>query len=187
MALPSRPDCAGLRRLLFAFSITSPSPAWRCWACSPSPAFAARAQAPLTPEQLHRWQHLDLQADGVPGISADRAYRELLAGRPATPVLVAVIDSGIDSTHEDLKPILWRNMRETAGNGLDDDHNGYADDVRGWSFLGNADSRNIVVETLEQTRIYARYRTQFEGKSRKQVPAGERENVRRVSARQGCL
>ena len=137
---------------------------------------AAHAQASLTPEQIRRWQHLDLQADGVPGISADRAYRELLAGRTATPVLVAVIDSGIDSTHQDLKPIFWRNLREIAGNGLDDDHNGYADDVRGWSFLGGADGRNIAVETLEQTRIYARYRPQFEGKARKQVPASEREH-----------
>ena len=139
-------------------------------------SLAARAQDPLTPEQIRRWQLLDFKRDGVPGISADRAYRELLAGRTATPVLVAVIDSGIDSTHENLRPVLWRNPREIAGNGLDDDHNGYADDVRGWSFLGNADGRNIAVETLEQTRIYARYHTQFEGKSRKQVPVAEREN-----------
>ena len=134
-----------------------------------------RAQAPLTPEQVRRWQHLDWKADGVPGISADRAYLELLKGRPATPVLVAVIDSGIDSTQEDLKAVLWRNPREVAGNGLDDDHNGYIDDVRGWSFLGGPDGRNIVIETLEQTRIYGQYRAQFEGKKRKQVPAADRE------------
>ena len=133
-----------------------------------------RAQAPLTPEQIRRWQHLDYKADGVPGISADRAYLELLKGRPATPVLVAVIDSGIDSTQEDLKAVLWRNPREVAGNGLDDDHNGYVDDVRGWSFLGGPDGRNIVVETLEQTRIYAQYRGQFAGKTRRQVPAADR-------------
>ena len=132
-------------------------------------SLAAQAQAPLTPEQLRRWQHLDLQADGVPGISADRAYRELLAGRPATPVLVAVIDSGIDSTHEDLKPILWRNPREIAGNGLDDDHNGYADDLRGWNYLGGKSGQNIGVETLEQTRIYRQYRLQFEGQKRKSL------------------
>jgi subtilisin family serine protease len=137
-------------------------------------SLAARAQAPLTPEQIRRWQHLDLQADGVPGISADRAYRELLAGRTATPVLVAVIDSGIDSTHEDLKPIFWRNPRETAGNGLDDDHNGYADDVRGWNYLGGKSGQNIGFEALEQTRIYRQYRAQFEGQKRKSlVPADQ--------------
>ena len=57
-------------------------------------SLAARAQAPLTLEQLRRWQHLDLQTDGMPGISANRACRGLLAGRTATPMLVAVIDSG---------------------------------------------------------------------------------------------
>ena len=130
-------------------------------------SFTARAQT--TPAQIRRWQHLDQQADGVPGISADRAYRELLANRPATPVVVAVIDSGIDSTHVDLKPILWRKASEVAGNGLDDDQNGYVDDVHGWSFLGGKDGRNVGVETLEQTRIYGQYRTQFEGKQRKSL------------------
>ncbi|MGI4871598.1 MAG: S8 family peptidase [Janthinobacterium lividum] len=123
-------------------------------------ALTAQAQAPLTSAQ--RWQHLDLKADGVPGISADRAYRELLAGRTPTPVLVAVIDSGIDSTHEDLKPILWRNQREIVGNYQDDDHNGYVDDVRGWNYLGNKNGRNVADENLEQTRIYAQLRAQFD-------------------------
>ncbi|WP_201983606.1 S8 family peptidase [Hymenobacter rubidus] len=135
----------------------------------------AQAAAPLSPEQIHRWQHLDLQADGVPGISTDKAYRELLASRPAKPVLVAVIDSGIDSTQEDLKPILWRKTAEVVGNGIDDDHNGYTDDVRGWNFLGGPDGRNVDVEALEQTRIYAQYRGQFEGKTRKQVRATDRD------------
>ncbi|MBF9142072.1 S8 family serine peptidase [Hymenobacter properus] len=127
-----------------------------------------------TPAQIRRWQHLDLQADGVPGISADKAYRELLGSRVPTPVLVAVIDSGIDTAHVDLKPVLWRNPKEVAGNGLDDDQNGYADDLRGWSFLGGPDGRNIAVETLEQTRIYAQYRSQFEGKTRQAVPKADR-------------
>ena len=125
---------------------------------------ALGAQAQLSPTQ--RWQHLDQQADGVPGISADRAYRELLAGRTPTPVLVAVIDSGIDSVHADLKSILWRNAREIAGNGRDDDKNGYADDVRGWSYLGGKDGRNVDVENLEATRIYAAGRARYEGKKR---------------------
>ncbi|QKG56180.1 S8 family serine peptidase [Hymenobacter sp. BRD128] len=134
-------------------------------------ALTARAQAVLTP--IQRWQHLDQQADGVPGISADRAYRELLAGRTATPVLVAVIDSGIDSAHAELKPILWRNAKEVAGNGQDDDHNGYVDDVRGWNFLGGKDGQNVGFERLEQVRLYAQLRPQFEGKKRKNVAPAE--------------
>ena len=131
--------------------------------------------AQTSPDAVRRWQHLDLQADGVPGISADKAYRELLASRKPSPVLVAVIDSGIDSAHVDLKPVLWRKTTEIAGNGLDDDHNGYVDDVIGWNFLGGKDGQNIAVETLEQTRIYAQYRGQFEGKTREQVRRADRE------------
>ena len=51
-------------------------------------ALAARAQAPLTSGQIRRWQHLDLQADGVPGISADRAYRQLPRARRRATVII---------------------------------------------------------------------------------------------------
>ncbi|OGX85014.1 peptidase S8 [Hymenobacter glacialis] len=132
-------------------------------------SLSASAQA----DAVRRWQHLDLKADGVPGISADRAYRELLANRKPTPVIVAVLDSGIDSTHQDLKAVLWRKPGEIAGNGLDDDQNGYVDDVRGWNFLGGKDGQNIAVETLEQTRIYGQYKLQFEGKKRKAFSAAD--------------
>jgi subtilisin family serine protease len=121
-----------------------------------------------------RWQHLDQQADSVPGVSADRAYRELLAGRQPTPVLVAVIDSGIDSTHEDLKPVLWRKPGEKAGNGLDDDQNGYVDDVHGWSFLGNKNGQNISAEALEDTRLYGQLKPLYDGKSRESLKAKQR-------------
>ena len=132
-------------------------------------SLTARAQT----DAGRRWQHLDLKADGVPGISADRAYRELLANRKPTPVLVAVLDSGIDSTHQDLKAVLWRKPTEIAGNGVDDDQNGYVDDVRGWNFLGGKDGQNIAVETLEQTRIYNQYKPLFEGKKRKSLPVAD--------------
>jgi subtilisin family serine protease len=89
-------------------------------------------------------------------------------------VVVAVIDSGIDTAHVDLKPVLWRNRNEIAGNGIDDDKNGYVDDVHGWSFLGGADGRNIDAETLEMTRIVAKYRPRFKGKTAKQVAAADK-------------
>ena len=49
-------------------------------------------------------------------------------------VVVAVIDSGVDYTHQDLAANIWQNTGEIAGNGIDDDRNGYTDDVRGWDF-----------------------------------------------------
>ncbi len=103
------------------------------------------------------WHLLDLASDGIAGISARRAYRELLAGRtPQRTVIVAVIDGGVDTAHVDLRANLWMNPRETPGNRTDDDGNGYIDDVRGWNFIGGADGRNIDDESLEVTRLYRR-------------------------------
>jgi len=102
------------------------------------------------------WQLLDLNIDGVPGVSAARTYDELLAAsEPARSVIVAVIDGGIDTTHVDLRDNLWVNEAEIAGNGVDDDGNGYVDDIYGWNFLGGSDGRSVGHETLEVTRLYA--------------------------------
>ena len=93
-------------------------------------------------------------------------------------MLVAVIDSGIDTAHVDLKPILWRNPGEIPGNGIDDDHNGYVDDVHGWNFLGGKDGRNISVETLESTRVVAQYGPRFAGRTSAQIKPAERADYR---------
>ncbi|MCB9223902.1 MAG: S8 family serine peptidase, partial [Crocinitomicaceae bacterium] len=99
------------------------------------------------------------------GMSTDLAYKKLLAGRKSTTVVVAVIDSGVDIEHEDLQGSIWTNEDEIPGNGIDDDNNGYIDDVHGWSFLGNPDGENVEHEQLEKTRLLKRYTAQFEGKS----------------------
>jgi len=139
---------------------------------------AAQAQSAATPTtadlSAQQWYLKDPQLDKVPGIGATRAYQELLKNKVPTPVIVAVIDSGIDTAHVDLKPVLWRNRNEIPGNKIDDDKNGYVDDVHGWNFLGGADGRNIGVETLEMTRLVADGRVRFKGKTLKQVPATQR-------------
>jgi hypothetical protein len=86
--------------------------------------------------QKANWQNLDLKKDSVFGISTEKAYTELLKGKKSNPVLVAVLDGGVDLNHEDLKRVIWTNKKEIAGNGIDDDKNGYADDIHGWNFLG---------------------------------------------------
>src|SRR5690606_7667668 len=78
------------------------------------------------------WYNLDPQTDGVMGISTEKAYG-LLEGRKSTPVIVAVLDGGVDVSHEDLEDVLWTNPKEIPGNGIDDDGNGYIDDVYGWN------------------------------------------------------
>ncbi len=94
-------------------------------------------------------------------IQLDDTYSDLLSSRSSTPVIVAVIDSGVDVEHEDLKPNVWTNTDEIPGNGIDDDKNGYIDDIHGWNFIGNADGTNVNGETLEVTRLYAKYHPKF--------------------------
>lgn len=100
------------------------------------------------------WHHKDPKKDKFQGISTDRTYNELLKGRTSKTVIVAIIDSGVDTTHSDLKGKFWINEDEIPGNGIDDDNNGYIDDINGWSFLGNSKGENIHHETLELTRVY---------------------------------
>jgi subtilisin family serine protease len=121
---------------------------------------------PLAEKDLQRWSHLDLVKDTVPGMSVDKAYAELLKGKKGAKVIVGIVDSGVDINHEDLKSVIWTNPKEIAGNKIDDDKNGYVDDMHGWNFLGDA-----VHEQLEMTRIvkkgpntpdYAKAKTQLD-------------------------
>lgn len=101
------------------------------------------------------WYNLDPSADGVQGASINKAYTELLAGKtPRAKIIVAVIDGGIDIDHDDLRGKIWTNPDEIAGNGVDDDQNGYADDIHGWNFIGNTQGENVLYENLEQVRIF---------------------------------
>jgi len=104
----------------------------------------------------HGWQLLDYRDDAVFGAGVTRAYHLLLKGKRSHPVIVAVIDGGLDTAHEDLTGHIWTNKKEIPGNGIDDDHNGYVDDIHGWNFLGGKDGRNIVVESFESYREYYR-------------------------------
>jgi subtilisin family serine protease len=106
---------------------------------------------PLKEDDLKRWSHLDIQKDTVPGMSVDKAYAELLKDKTGVKVIVGVVDSGVDIEHEDLKLSIWTNAKEIANNGIDDDKNGYIDDIHGWNFLGD-----IVKENLEYERILAK-------------------------------
>lgn len=108
------------------------------------------------------WFNLDPEEDSVLGVSTERAYNTILKNKKSTKVIVAVIDSGIDINHEDLQGSIWINEDEIAENGIDDDNNGYIDDVNGWNFIGNASGENIAGDSYELTREYVRMLKIFE-------------------------
>lgn len=105
-------------------------------------------KSPITENDLKRWSHLDIVTDTIPGMSVDKAYAELLKGKTGVPVIVGIVDSGVDIEHEDLKSVLWTNTKEIAGNGIDDDKNGYIDDIHGWNFLGDSTKENLEYERI---------------------------------------
>ncbi len=110
------------------------------------------------------WHHFD-PSSGVHGVSTKEAYEFLKKnGRESQPIVVAIIDSGTDIEHEDLKEQKWVNKGEIAGNGVDDDKNGFVDDVHGWNFIGGKDGKNIEAANMELTRLYRKYMPKYSGK-----------------------
>lgn len=132
-----------------------------CFAASlPTWAFAQGTAENEKKVAPHNWYELDKTNSGYNGISLDKAY-DFLKGRKSKTVVVAVIDSGVDTTQEDLKPILWHNPGEIPGNGIDDDHNGYVDDVYGWNFIGGKDGKNVHQDSYEAARVYWKLHDKF--------------------------
>lgn len=129
-----------------------------------------RKTSELTEDIRKSWAHLDLVNDTIPGMSVDKAYAEEIKDYEGKNVIVAVLDSGIDIEHEDLRSVIWVNKDEVPGNNIDDDKNGYVDDVHGWNFLGD-----IVGENLEKTRIVRTYQDKFEGKTSAEISSSEKE------------
>src|SRR5690606_19174307 len=107
-------------------------------------------------------------ADTVYGINLNSALNSVPAPHNARKVIVAVIDNGIDIVHPDLQANIWVNRDEIPGNSVDDDHNGYIDDINGWDFLGNV-SGDIQYDNLEMTRKLRDYNKRFEGITSKNV------------------
>ncbi|MBE9602689.1 S8 family peptidase [Pedobacter sp. MC2016-24] len=115
------------------------------------------------------WFNLDLVQDGYFGISTEKAYKELLQNKkPKEKIIVAVIDGGVDTNHEDLKDVIWTNKKEIPGNGIDDDGNGYIDDVHGWNFIGSKNG-NLAYDNLELVRILRKYQPKYRSTIRSTV------------------
>jgi len=118
------------------------------------------AQSVKDDKPKENWQNLDLQADGAFGISTERAYKDLLKKLKSSPVIVAVIDGGIDEEHVDLKSVMWVNTKEIPSNGIDDDNNGYIDDIHGWNFIGSQKA-NVHQDNMELIRLINKFSPKY--------------------------
>lgn len=127
---------------------------------------------------LQNWFQKDYQQDAVPGISLDKYYTQNKKKPKSKSVIVAVIDTQIDIHHEDLKGQLWINTKEIPNNGIDDDHNGYVDDVNGWNFLGTPSGGYVVWANFEYTRLVRDWAPLFKNKTESQIPVQELSNLK---------
>lgn len=123
-------------------------------------------------DKVLNWYNLDPVTDNIQGAAVDRTYDKILPARvPLKKIIVAVIDGGVDIHHSDLEGKIWKNADEIPDNGLDDDHNGYIDDLYGWNFLGNRKGENVNYENYEYVRIYKKYDSLYRDvKSIREVP-----------------
>ncbi|MDW5289215.1 S8 family peptidase [Formosa sp. PL04] len=146
----------------------------------------------LTETEQHTWGHLDLIKDTIPGMSVQKAYTDIIKNKTGKTIIVAVIDSGIDIEHEDLVDVIWTNEKEIPNNGIDDDKNGYIDDIHGWNFLGetydeqleyvrllasgdeaNPDYARAQAEYDEEYAKYLNYKTQYDQLLQQLIDADE--------------
>ncbi|MDB4835080.1 S8 family peptidase [Cyclobacteriaceae bacterium] len=107
------------------------------------------------------------------GMNTDKAYKKYFSEKKSKTVIVAVLDSGVDIEHEDLQGAIWVNEDEIPDNGIDDDNNGYIDDVHGWSFLGNDKGENVEFDNLEMARIYGKLKPKYDTLLRGEIPKNE--------------
>ena len=107
-------------------------------------AKGTRLQKTLLDVAPENWFNLS-PADGAEGVRTEETY--VTFGQPVSEdIIVAVVDSGVDVNHEDLQGKIWTNAGEIADNGIDDDNNGYIDDVFGWNFIGGTKGQAKIVK-----------------------------------------
>ena len=126
------------------------------------------AQAPID------WMHMK-PSEGYYGSGMNQVYEKIIKEKKGSPVIVAIIDSGVDVEHEDLRDVIWVNNDEIPNNNIDDDKNGYVDDVHGWNFIGGPDGNNVHHDTYEVTRLFAKYREKYENVDPEKLNKKEKE------------
>lgn len=135
--------------------------------------FEISTSADVHEEYQGDWFNLDPEEDGVYGVSVYQAYK-YFSNLKLQPVIVAVIDDGVDINHPDLQGKLWTNTGEIPGNGIDDDGNGYIDDIYGWNFLGNPNGENVTGDNMELVRLYRPLKAKYENVDPNSVPKDQK-------------
>ncbi|SEC01209.1 Subtilase family protein [Tenacibaculum sp. MAR_2009_124] len=108
------------------------------------------------------WSYKDIINDSIPGISLSRAYKEILKTKKGENIIIAVIDQSVDINHTDLQEYIWTNENEIPNNNIDDDQNGYIDDINGWNYNGSATVQNKRYSHYDYTRTVKAYQHLFE-------------------------
>lgn len=129
----------------------------------------------LSDEEYKYWWYKDYTQDTIAGTSLDRAYKELLQNKKGREIIVAVLDTKLDIFHEDLKDQIWVNEDEIPDNGIDDDNNGYVDDVNGWDFLSNDKGEFLAYENAEIVRVIRKYDPIFKGKKLEDIAENQKQ------------
>ena len=123
----------------------------------------AFAQDKMQNNDLKTWYHKDFATTNVYGVNTNNAYKFLESkGLKPRTVVVGVLDSGVEVDHPGLINNMWKNPNEIPNNGIDDDKNGYVDDIYGWNFIGGK-TADVDADNLEVTRIVKEYQEVFEG------------------------
>lgn len=123
----------------------------------------AFAQDKMQNNDLKTWYHKDFSTTNVYGVNTNNAYKFLESkGLKPRTVVVGVLDSGVEVDHPGLINNMWKNPNEIPNNGIDDDKNGYVDDVYGWNFIGGK-TADVDADNLEVTRMVKKYQPIFEG------------------------
>ncbi|AWK06351.1 peptidase S8 [Flavobacterium crocinum] len=125
----------------------------------------------LSANSLKTWYQKDYITDTIPGISLDKWYNLNKKKPKNNGIILAVIDTQIDINHEDLQGQLWTNTKEIPYNGIDDDHNGYIDDINGWNFIGTRSGGYTVWNRYEYVRIAEKWGALFKDKTESQINA----------------
>ncbi len=124
------------------------------------------------------WQQKDFQNDKIPGISLNKWYAQNKLQQKLNTIVVAVLDTQIDLNHEDLKDQIWTNSKEIPNNNIDDDHNGYVDDIHGWSYISAKNGSYVVWANFEYVRIIRKWQPVFQDKTELEISTKDLPNFK---------